>query len=124
MDECRCVSCMKVYKPKDKMLMSKVKGIDGSLMPSCKTVLLQQIKRANSICSIWNNATVRNTTAFAPHNNGWSLVDEKYSICWFKVDETPPTLDDMLIDESDETSDDEPEYERESESDSDNSDDE
>ncbi len=76
-DECRFFSCMKVYKPKDKMLMSKVKGIDGSLMPSCKTVLLQQIKRANSICSIWNNATVRNTTAFAPHNNGWSLVDEK-----------------------------------------------
>jgi hypothetical protein len=50
---------------------------------------------------------------------------KKYSICWFKVDETPsPTLDDMLIDKSDETSDDEPEYERESESDSDNSDDE
>ncbi len=35
----------------------------------------------------------------------------------------PPTLDDMLIDESDETSDDEPEYERESGSDSENSDD-
>ncbi len=46
-DECRFVSFMKVYKPKDKMLMSKVKEIDGSLMPPCKTVLLQQIKRAN-----------------------------------------------------------------------------
>ncbi|KAI9556019.1 hypothetical protein GHT06_018585 [Daphnia sinensis] len=101
--------------------MAKVKGLDGSLMPPCKTVLLEQIKRANSICSIWNKATASNPIAFAPNNNGWSLVDNKYSICWFQGDCTPSSLDDMLVNESDETSDDEPEYESEVESDSDNS---
>lgn len=48
-DECRFVAFMKINKPKGKMPLAKVKEIDGSLMPPSKTVIFQQIKRANAI---------------------------------------------------------------------------
>ncbi|KAI9552234.1 hypothetical protein GHT06_022592 [Daphnia sinensis] len=73
-------------------------------MSPCKTVLLQQIKRVNSICSIWNQA---NPIVFPPHNNGWVMEDGKYSVYWFEGNATPPTLDDMVVGENVENSDDE-----------------
>jgi hypothetical protein len=91
---------------KRKTSFGESKG-DGSLMPPCKTVLLQQIIRDNSICSIWNQASVQNPIVFPPHNHGWVIEDGKFSVYWFEGNATPPTLDDMVFGKNAENSDDE-----------------
>ena len=73
--ERRFLSFTKLYQPKEKLPLAKVKGIDGSLMPPWKTVQKQQIKRANSICSIWNQASVQYPIVFPPNNHGWIMED-------------------------------------------------
>ena len=56
-NEARLFAFLKVFKPTKKDPLAGIKGIDGSNLPPCHSVLLQQIKRTNYICSIWNNAT-------------------------------------------------------------------
>lgn len=56
-NEARLFAFLKEFKPTKKNPLSGIKGIDGSNMPPCHTVLLQQIKRSNYICSFWNKAT-------------------------------------------------------------------
>ncbi len=56
-NEARLQSCSKAYKPNAKKPMSSVKGVDGSSLPPCFSVLHQQVKRTDVICSSWNNAT-------------------------------------------------------------------
>ena len=60
----RLFSFMKAFKPTQKNPLAGVKGIDGSNLPPCYSVLLQQILRTNYICSIWNNANLLNTGLF------------------------------------------------------------
>ncbi|KAI9550803.1 hypothetical protein GHT06_005073 [Daphnia sinensis] len=91
---------MKVYKPKKgKKPMENVKGIDFSLLPPCSSVLMQQIMRANCICSIWNHANEKKPSIFNPEKNGWILRDNKFTPNWFIGELTPPTLQDMLAPE-------------------------
>lgn len=59
-NEVRFLMFSKFYKPTSKNPMSSLKGLDGSALPPCLSVLYQQILRANVICSTWNNATVLN----------------------------------------------------------------
>ncbi|KZS09574.1 Uncharacterized protein APZ42_026172 [Daphnia magna] len=92
---------MKVYKPYGKKPLVGVKGIDFALLPPCHSVLMQQIKRANLICSIWNNATKMNPRVFPPNENGWVLENSKYTLNWFEGEMTPPTLQDMVVEEED-----------------------
>lgn len=68
-NESRFALFMKVYSPKGKHPMASVKGIDGSLLPPCRSVLIEQIKRSNAICSFWNSATVLKPTVFPPEKN-------------------------------------------------------
>lgn len=56
-NEARLIAFLKEFKPTKKNPLSGIKGIDGSNMPPCHTVLLQQMKRTNFICSFWNKAT-------------------------------------------------------------------
>lgn len=97
-NEARFLGFMKVYKPKKgKKPMENVKGIDFSLLPPCSSVLIQQIMRANSICSIWNKADEKMPIMFHPEKNGWILRENKFTPNWFIGEFTPPTLDDMLL---------------------------
>ena len=63
-NQARLFSFMKAFKPTQKNPLAGVKGIDGSYLPPCYSVLLQQILRTNYICSIWNNANLLNTGLF------------------------------------------------------------
>lgn len=64
MNESRFALFMKVNSPKGKHPMASVKGIDGSLLPPCRSVLIEKIKRSIAICSIWNSAIVLKPTIF------------------------------------------------------------
>ena len=56
-NEARLSAFLNEFKPSKKNPLSGIKGIDGSNMPPCHSVLLQQINRTNYICSFWNKAT-------------------------------------------------------------------
>ena len=103
---CRYQMFMKIYKPKNKNPLSSVKGIDGSSLPPCKSVLMEQIKRTNSVCSIWRNAIEFNPKIIPPNGNGWNLIGGKYSPTWFEGDMAPSTLEEILLDSTTETLDD------------------
>ncbi len=60
LNEVRLLTFSKTYKPKSRNPMASIKGIDGSALPPCESVLVQQILRCNSICSVWNNDTQSN----------------------------------------------------------------
>ena len=53
---------------------------------------MQQIRRANFICTVWNNATNFNPDVYAPHEHGWEIVAGKFSPLWFQGDMVPSTL--------------------------------
>lgn len=81
--------------------MSKVKGIDGSALPPCQAVLLQEIRRANAICSGWNFATESKPNLFPPEQNGWLKETnptgvEKFILHWFDGAMVPDKLEDVL----------------------------
>lgn len=63
-NEARLLIFSKTIKPKSRKPMSSIKGIDGSALPPCESVLVQHILRCNSICSVWNNATQLNPEVF------------------------------------------------------------
>lgn len=115
-NEARLELFLKTYKPKGKKPLSGVKGIDGSNLPPCKSVLLQQIKRANVICSSWNRADQTRPSTISPDGNGWHIQDEKYTPTWFEGDMSPPTLEEIICEE-DATDDDESDYTSETDED-------
>lgn len=88
---------MKKYKHKGKKPMGIVKGIDGSNMPPCYSVLVQQIFRVNHICMTWNNATVLAPNISLPEQNGWMLINGQYKPNWFDGERIPASLEEILI---------------------------
>lgn len=100
-DDARLQIFSKVYQSGSSNPMSKVKGLDGSSLPPCNTVLFQQILRANSICSGWNFATDPKPHIFPPDKNGWRKEKnnsgvESYNLHWFDGEMVPKNLDDVL----------------------------
>ena len=88
-----------VYKPKEnaRRMMGCVKGIDGSSFPPCFRILIQQIFRANYICSIWKNASTPSFDEFSPLQLGWILEDDSYAIKWFDGDQYPSDFEIMAV---------------------------
>jgi len=74
----------------------KLRNFDGSSLPPCKNELLQQFLRANYICSIWNNANLKNPTIYQPDNNGWEKENDQYHFKWFEGDQLPNYVSDSL----------------------------
>ena len=69
-DEARLFAFLKEFKPTQKNPLAGIKGIDGSNLPPCYPVFLQQAKRTNLIASVWKNATELNT--------GNALIQKNY----------------------------------------------
>lgn len=95
-DDARLEAFKKVHEPKKNKPLESVKGLDFNNLPPCKSVLLEQMKRVNCICSVQNNATDLQPKIFPPEQNGWNIEDEKYSINWFDGPMTPPTIEEIL----------------------------
>lgn len=74
----------------------KLRNFDASSLPPCKSELLQQFLRANYICTIWNNAHLKNPTSYGPENNGWILENDQYHFKWFEGDQLPNYVSDSL----------------------------
>ncbi|CAK1544134.1 unnamed protein product [Leptosia nina] len=76
--------------------LKKLRNFDASNLPPCKSELLQQFLRANYVCTIWNNAHLKNPTTYQPDNTGWVLKDDKYQFKWFKGNQLPSYVRDSL----------------------------
>lgn len=73
----------------------------GALYRHAHLFFLQEIKRANCICSSWNSATDLNLQVFPPERNGWKIEknevgQERFSFNWFEGDMAPQRLEDVL----------------------------
>ncbi|CAK1552458.1 unnamed protein product [Leptosia nina] len=86
-------------KPEIVRLLGRFLTGNGTIFtsePTCKSELLQQFLRANYVCTIWNNAHLKNPTTYQPDNNGWVLKDDKYQFKWFEGDQLPSYVRDSL----------------------------
>jgi hypothetical protein len=55
-NEARLEMFLKMNKPKGDKPFSSVKGIDGSSLPPCASVLHQKILRSNYVANVWRSA--------------------------------------------------------------------
>ena len=69
--------------------LEKIKGSNPSCIPPCRKVLVEKVRRANLVASIWKNATRPNPSNIKPEENGWLLIEGKYYINWFNGDMVP-----------------------------------
>jgi hypothetical protein len=99
------IFCAKYDSPKEKKVNIQVKEIDGRSLPPCKSAFVQQVSRANCLCSIWNNAYSFQTTMFPPDQNEWNLNqdesgDNYFNLNWFHGEMIPKKLEDIQQNES------------------------
>ena len=75
------------------------KGIDGSSLPPCHSALIEQIKRSNYLCSVWNYAFSSTSEMFEPNGNGWKLIldcGQQLKTNWFDGEMMPKNLEDIM----------------------------
>lgn len=73
------------------------KKINSQLLPPCKRVLIQKIKRTNQIASIWCNATQLRPGFYNPELNGWVRINGKFQPFWFNGPQTPEKLNNLYF---------------------------
>ncbi len=95
------------YAPKDiNDPLKKIRGANPSSFPPCRDVLMNKLKRAHYVTSVWKNALSPNPVHLNPADCGWFETDNSYHIKWFDGSGLPQNVMDIL--ESDaECSDDE-----------------
>lgn len=99
-NEARFVLFSKTYKCSSTVndaFKIKVKNVDGSSMPPCESELMQQFLRASYIANIWRNAHRKVTTELSPIDHGWKIIDNKYEFDWFKGDQLPQLVNDVVL---------------------------
>ena len=72
-----------------------IKSVDPSIMfPPCRSVLLQQIRRAWLVSRLYKNATVAEPLeGVSPLDFGYELIDGSMHIRWFEGDQVPTMLE-------------------------------
>ena len=89
--------------------LSFVKKYDGSLLPPCRRVLKEKIKRTQLVAKKW----ISSVDAHPPNDEregfGWLLGDHKFNVKWYDGKTTPKLLDIILEDDNDDISAENPE---------------
>lgn len=86
--------------------MDKIKKVEPSMLPPSKPALMQKIKRANLVASMWKGANKETPCTWKPENNGWKLTNRKYELFWYDSNQMPDTVcshidEDVLAEEDD-----------------------
>lgn len=74
-----------------------IKNTDASSLPPCSTELQEQFLRASFIAKIWRNAYRQVIENLSPVNHGWIINEEKYAFCWFKGNQLPSLVNDVIL---------------------------
>ncbi len=87
--------------------MDKIKKVEPSMLPPSKPALMQKIKRANLVASMWKGANKETPCTWKPENNGWKLTNRKYELFWYDSNQMPDTvcshIDEDVLSEEDDT---------------------
>ena len=106
-NEARCALFLQHNKPTNvNQPLEKIKSSDPSLLPPCKVVLAQKIKRCNYVAMVWKHADCAVPTNAEPCGNGWQLTHGEYNMLWYEGHQMPQSicthLDQTILDMNDE----------------------
>lgn len=78
--------------------LDRIKGVHASSMPPCRPVLVNKIKRANYVASLWKHAVQADpgNASGQPNEHGWHVVDGNYNINWFDGEQMPHSITQIL----------------------------
>ena len=98
-----------------KETLRKVRKVNCCLLPPCRNVLENKLRRVNYVSQVWGRADERKPTEFiSPENYGWRITDRRYVPSWYDGPTLPaelqkkpdlsmePTEDEVWSDDSDE----------------------
>ena len=94
----------KYQQKEDKERLSFVKKYDGSLLPPCRKVLKEKIKRTQLVARKWILSADARPPNDDPEGFGWLLGDHKFHVKWYDGETTPKLLDIILEDDNDDIS--------------------
>lgn len=81
----------------NKQSSSKVKGMDPTMIPPSKAVLLQKIRRSNAVAWIWKRAVCRKPDmGLDPSKHGWHVENDRYRIHWYDGPMLPENLETII----------------------------
>ena len=72
--------------------LKTLRGIDATMIPSCKAEISQHIRRASFVARMWSNADKTGIQQHPTEEDGWELIDESYEISWFSGPQLPDAL--------------------------------
>ncbi|GFT69119.1 uncharacterized protein TNCV_3905061 [Trichonephila clavipes] len=87
------------YGVSEEFNRKNVKNFDASNLPTCKSELLQQFRRANYITILWSNTHMKGLSIFSPENNRGTLEDNQH-FNWFDGDQLSAFVSESFQDES------------------------
>lgn len=98
-NEARVQTFLKVYKCKKtkNKIDINVKKFDGATLPPCKSVVEQHILRSAYIGKMWSNAYTYNLIDLTPTECGWQIEEQKLGFKWFKGDQLPNTVQEIIL---------------------------
>ena len=99
----------KYQQKEDTKWLSFVKKYDGSLLPPCKRVLKEKIKKTQLLARKWISSVDVHLPNDDPEGFGWLLGDHKFHVKWYDGETTPKLLDITLEDDNDDISAENPE---------------
>ena len=97
-NEARYKIFMQKYKPNDKEFpLEKIKGMDAGMLPPCKDVLLQKMKRCNFVAYIWKHAHLKDPLEnIQPTDHGYREVNGIFIPIWFTGTQIPTILSETM----------------------------
>ncbi|XP_053968162.1 uncharacterized protein LOC128869615 [Anastrepha ludens] len=91
------------YKHHDQseLFKKKISTTGASNFPLCADELNQHLLRTSYIAQLWLNADQNNPSTKLPEEHGWFInEDGKYDFTWFKGDQLPSAIDDIILDDT------------------------
>lgn len=103
----------KTYNVDSDKFFHKIKKFDACNLPPCKAELKQQILRAAFVTNIWQNAFNSFTVPENPLQYGWIEENDgdgqiTYTFKWFEGEQFPPNVQDVVLSEDEEETNEDP----------------
>ena len=97
-NEARLKIFQQKYKPTDPdMPLEKIKGLDASMLPPCKNVLVQKLARCNYVAYLWKHAHLRDPLEdIQPTDHGWKKVNGVFVPLWFTCSQMPTVFSETM----------------------------
>ena len=80
------------YAPHGSSALEKMKGINPSSLPPCKSALTEKIRRTNFIAHVWKRATEAVPSDWNHTEYDWELDNSTFSMKWYAGNQIPNTL--------------------------------